>query len=76
VNYVGQVKALYDYNAENEGDLSFKEGDIINIIDNTDPSGVCFIYSFFIYSTSGMKVNLEELEDSFPLTLWKTITHN
>jgi len=31
--------ALYDYNAENEGDLSFKEGDIIIIHDQSDPSG-------------------------------------
>jgi len=33
------VRALYDYDAENEGDLSFKEGDMINILDKSDPSG-------------------------------------
>ncbi|KAN0025974.1 hypothetical protein ACTFIV_006954 [Dictyostelium citrinum] len=34
-----QVKALYDYNGENEGDLSFREGDIITILDQSDPDG-------------------------------------
>jgi len=33
------VKALYDYGGENETDLVFKEGDIITVIDDTDPSG-------------------------------------
>jgi len=34
-----QVTALYDYEGENEGDLKFKEGDLINVIDDSDPSG-------------------------------------
>ncbi|KAM9957361.1 hypothetical protein ACTFIR_009466 [Dictyostelium discoideum] len=34
-----QAKALYDYNGENEGDLSFREGDIITILDQSDPDG-------------------------------------
>lgn len=33
------VRALYDFQAENETDLSFKEGDMINVLDRTDPSG-------------------------------------
>jgi hypothetical protein len=36
---VGQCKALYDYGGDNEGDLAFKEGDIITILDKSDPSG-------------------------------------
>jgi hypothetical protein len=36
---VGTCKAIYDYEAENDTDLSFKEGDVINIIDDSDPSG-------------------------------------
>jgi len=35
----GQCRALYDYDAENPDDLSFKEGDIITVLDKTDPSG-------------------------------------
>jgi hypothetical protein len=35
----GQCRALYDYAAENPDDLSFKEGDIINVMDKSDPSG-------------------------------------
>jgi len=35
----GQCKALYDYTGENDGDLAFKEGDLINVIDKSDPSG-------------------------------------
>jgi len=34
-----QARALYDYVAEAETDLSFGEGDTINILDDTDPSG-------------------------------------
>lgn len=34
-----QVTALYDYTGEGEGDLSFYAGDVINVIDDTDPSG-------------------------------------
>jgi len=34
-----QCRALYDYDAENPDDLSFKEGDIITVLDKTDPSG-------------------------------------
>jgi len=33
------AKALYDYDAENSDDLSFKEGDLINVLDQSDPSG-------------------------------------
>jgi len=33
------AKALYDYDAENPDDLSFKEGDVINVLDQSDPSG-------------------------------------
>jgi len=35
----GQARALYDYDAENPDDLSFKEGEMINILDKSDPSG-------------------------------------
>ena len=31
--------ALYDYAGENEGDLSFYAGDVITILDQSDPSG-------------------------------------
>jgi len=34
-----QCKAIFDYDAENPGDLSFREGDIINVLDSSDPSG-------------------------------------
>jgi len=34
-----QARALYDYEAQQEGDLEFHEGDIINLIDTSDPSG-------------------------------------
>jgi len=34
-----QVTALYDYTGEGEGDLSFYAGDVINVIDDTDPTG-------------------------------------
>jgi len=30
---------LYTFAAENETDLTFSEGDIINVLDDTDPSG-------------------------------------
>jgi len=33
------VKALYDYEGENPDDLTFKEGQTINVLDDTDPSG-------------------------------------
>jgi len=33
------AKALYDYDAENPDDLSFKEGDTIVVLDQSDPSG-------------------------------------
>jgi len=33
------AKALYDYDAENPDDLSFKEGEFINVLDQSDPSG-------------------------------------
>jgi len=36
---LGQARAVYDYEAQQEGDLAFKEGDIINLIDTSDPSG-------------------------------------
>lgn len=32
-----QAKAVYDYAAEAETDLSFYTGDTINILDDTDP---------------------------------------
>lgn len=35
----GNCRALYDYEGEKEGDLSFKEGDIIAVLDKSDPSG-------------------------------------
>jgi len=34
-----RCKALYDYAAENPGDLAFQEGDLIAIVDDSDPSG-------------------------------------
>lgn len=34
-----QARALYSYEAAQEGDLAFNEGDIINVIDTSDPSG-------------------------------------
>ncbi|KAF2072221.1 hypothetical protein CYY_006466 [Polysphondylium violaceum] len=34
-----QVKALYDYPGENEGDLAFNAGDIITVLDQSDPNG-------------------------------------
>jgi type IV secretory pathway VirB10-like protein len=34
-----QVTALYDYAGENEGDLVFSEGDVITILDDSDPDG-------------------------------------
>jgi len=33
------AKALYDYDAENPDDLSFKEGDTLIVLDQSDPSG-------------------------------------
>jgi len=30
---------MFDYAAAQEGDLSFNEGDVINLIDTSDPSG-------------------------------------
>jgi len=33
------LRALYEFVAETETDLSFHEGDIINLLDDTDPSG-------------------------------------
>ena len=36
---IGQARALYDYDAAQEGDLSFREGDVITLIDTSDPSG-------------------------------------
>jgi len=35
----GQARALYDYEAAQDGDLAFHEGDVINLIDTSDPSG-------------------------------------
>jgi len=34
-----QCKALYDYTPENPGDLAFQEGDILSVLDDSDPSG-------------------------------------
>jgi len=34
-----QAKALYDYAGEAEGDLPFREGDIINVTDQSNPDG-------------------------------------
>jgi len=34
-----QVRALYDFTAENEGDLTFAAGDVLFIVDDSDPSG-------------------------------------
>lgn len=34
-----QCKALYDYQGENEGDLTFNEGDIIALLDQSNPDG-------------------------------------
>jgi amphiphysin len=39
VSAIKQVQALYDYTAQAEGDLDFKAGDIINVLDDSDPSG-------------------------------------
>eukprot|EP01091_Cochliopodium_minus_P019094 TRINITY_DN7919_c0_g1_i1.p1 TRINITY_DN7919_c0_g1~~TRINITY_DN7919_c0_g1_i1.p1 ORF type:complete len:466 (-),score=183.44 TRINITY_DN7919_c0_g1_i1:104-1501(-) len=37
-NYKGKVRALFDYDSQNEHELSFRQGDIINIIEK-DNSG-------------------------------------
>eukprot|EP01100_Stratorugosa_tubuloviscum_P002339 TRINITY_DN1546_c0_g3_i3.p1 TRINITY_DN1546_c0_g3~~TRINITY_DN1546_c0_g3_i3.p1 ORF type:complete len:254 (+),score=160.57 TRINITY_DN1546_c0_g3_i3:135-896(+) len=34
-----QVRAIYDYEASQEGDLPFYVGDIINVLDQSDPDG-------------------------------------
>mmetsp|Transcript_26170 Transcript_26170/g.36847 ORF Transcript_26170/g.36847 Transcript_26170/m.36847 type:complete len:438 (-) Transcript_26170:162-1475(-) len=34
-----QARAIYEYQGENETDLSFAEGEIINVLDKSDPSG-------------------------------------
>ena len=34
-----QCRALYDYAGETPDDLAFSEGDIIGVLDQTDPSG-------------------------------------
>jgi actin cytoskeleton-regulatory complex protein SLA1 len=36
LNYVSICKALYDYEAQNEDELSFKEDDVLYILDNDD----------------------------------------
>jgi len=36
---VCQCRALYDYEAQNDGDLSFHESDIIAVLDKSDPNG-------------------------------------
>jgi hypothetical protein len=75
-----QVKALYDYDAENPDDLNFREGDIINVLDDTDPSGWFKVrrYCFFLSSRThtliafffSLRVNsMEPLVSSHP-TLW------
>jgi len=38
-NIIGQARAQFDYAGEAEGDLRFNAGDIINILDESDPSG-------------------------------------
>eukprot|EP01090_Pellita_catalonica_P005770 TRINITY_DN159_c0_g1_i4.p1 TRINITY_DN159_c0_g1~~TRINITY_DN159_c0_g1_i4.p1 ORF type:complete len:330 (+),score=77.42 TRINITY_DN159_c0_g1_i4:245-1234(+) len=35
----GTCTALYDYAGENEGDLAFSAGDVITVLDDSDPSG-------------------------------------
>jgi len=35
----GQARALFDYEAAQEGDLAFHEGDIITLIDTSNPDG-------------------------------------
>jgi hypothetical protein len=36
---LGQVRGTFDFEAQNEGDLSFVTGDIITVLDNSDPDG-------------------------------------
>eukprot|EP01102_Stenamoeba_stenopodia_P010012 TRINITY_DN296_c0_g1_i2.p1 TRINITY_DN296_c0_g1~~TRINITY_DN296_c0_g1_i2.p1 ORF type:complete len:496 (-),score=153.67 TRINITY_DN296_c0_g1_i2:190-1677(-) len=36
---IGTARAVYDYEGEAEGDLAFREGDLITILDQSDPSG-------------------------------------
>ncbi len=33
------MKAIYDFDPENPDDLGFREGEIIALMDDTDPSG-------------------------------------
>jgi Variant SH3 domain len=35
----GTCVALYDYAGENDGDLVFSEGDVITLLDTSDPEG-------------------------------------
>lgn len=37
--YASQCRALYSYAGENETDLIFNEGDVINVVNDADPSG-------------------------------------
>lgn len=37
--YVGTCTAQFDFPGENEGDLPFREGDVINVINNDDAEG-------------------------------------
>jgi uncharacterized protein YqfB (UPF0267 family) len=43
------VEAIFDYEAGDEDELSFKTGDVINVIDFENPDDVVNISSEFVY---------------------------
>lgn len=38
MKYVAVCKALYDYDAQESEEVSMKEGDVVYVVDNSDPS--------------------------------------
>lgn len=35
---MGKVKALFDFHAEEDGEISFKKGDILMVLEKPDPN--------------------------------------